>query len=421
MKRKSIQVTLIFLISTVIQVLSNIVLTRLFGTSLEYSHFLAAVTLPTIFVTVIYGTLNDALLPLYGEKLANKDNDTDKFFFTQLNTLSLLSIFVAIMLNLLASPIMKQIFGQSNLSQSTLTNMFVVLNLAIPFSVIASILGMRLYAHKHFSRFPLAQLIGSVANLILVLVLFKSLGVWGLIYSFVISIIIQIFFVLPNKFQFKLGNIASTLALWVPLVVGIVALKCDSLIIRTFSSQLNPDSIIYHNLISKVCSLSAGLITIGIQILFLPNIIEKITQKDYQKTIDTVNKVKLSAIVLSLGLVGLIYFVSPFFIKILFVGGKFTSSDFNNAIVLLPYYLLPVLGWGIISVFLQPLYALKKHLQVGLLNTGSFAIAWLVASNISMASPNLAISVGLSILLFGSIIGSEILWQYSFNKLKNNK
>ena len=420
MKRKTIQVTIIFFVSTLIQVISNIVLTRLFGISIEYSHFLAAVTLPTIFVTVIYGTLNDALLPLYGEKIIVEKEKSEDFFFSQLTSLTLFSILITLILNLFAPLLMNQFFGNSDLFQSTLVMMFTVLTLAIPFATIVTILGMRFYAHKQYARFPVAQMIGSLTNLILVLLLYKYYGAWGLVYSFVINIAVQILFVLPGKFKFKIGHIIPTLSLWAPLIIGIMALKSDSLIVRTFSAQLPEGFIVYHNLISKLCSLSAGIITIGIQILFLPNIIERLANKDFAKVKEMVNKVKLIAIGLSSALVLGIYFVAPFFIKILFVGGKFSISDFNTAITLIPYYLLPVFGWGIISVFLQPLYALKKHLHVGILILICFLLAWFVASTISKDSPTLAISVGLSILLLGSSIGSEILWRINFNKLSKN-
>ncbi len=417
MKRKTLLVTIIFFLSTLIQVISNIVLTRLFGTSVDYSLFLAAVTLPTIIVTVIYGTLNDALLPVYGEKLVKDKENADDYFNKQLTTLTLLSIAIAILFNLLSPFIMVQLFGKSELSQPILIRMFMILNLSIPFATFVTILGMRLYAQKQYTKFPLAQTIGSIVNLALVLILFKSFGAWGLVYSFVLNIIAQIFFVLPKNIKLKIGNIAPMMSLWLPLVIGILALKSDGLIVRTFSAQLPAGYIIFHNLIYKVCSLSAGLITIGIQVLFLPNIIERLARKDYVKTKELVNKVKIVAIILSIILALSIYFIAPVFIKLLFVGGKFTLEDYSRAVVLIPYYLIPVFGWGIISVFLQPLYALKKHMLVGILNLFCFAVAWIIATNVSHSSPSLAISVGLSVLLLGSALGSEIIWQFSFNKL----
>ena len=156
------------------------------------------------------------------------------------------------------------------------------------------------------------------------------------------------------------------------------------------------------------------------QVLLLPNIIETITQKDYLRTKNLVNKAKAYALFLSLILVILIYFLAPIVIKILFVGGKFTISDYDNTIKLLPYYLMPIVGWGTVSVFMQPLYALKKHFQIGTLNLSIFIIAWIVTDRISKIHVALAISMGLSILLIGSSLGAEILWRINFKKLSTS-
>ena len=417
MKKKTIIVTLIFAISTAIQVISNIVLTRLFGTSSDYSHFLAAVTIPTILVSVIYGTLNDALMPLFGEKLAIDKDKAYKFFFGQLSTLTFLGIILSGLLFAFAQPLMSLFFSGQFLELNTLTQMFSLLILAIPFSIFVTVLGMRQYAEKNYNRFPLAQLIGSIINLVLILVLYQRFGAWAIIYSFVINIIVQIFFVLPGKLEFRIDHIIPTLSLWLPLIIGVTALKSDTLIIRSFSSRLGGDFIVYQNLISKVASLSAGLLTIGMQVLLLPNVIESIAKKELRHTENLVNKAKFYAISLSAVLAVAIYFFAPIVIRILFVGGRFTISDYESTVRLIPYYLLPVIGWGIVSVFMPPLYALKKHVQIGLVNLICFVLAWGMTSYMSQFNISLAISVGLTVLLLGSSIGAEILWQIHFRKL----
>lgn len=417
MKRQTILITLIFGVSIFVQVVSNIILTRLFGTSLDYSHFLTAVTLPTIIITVIYGSLNDSLMPLYGEKLAKDKIKANNFFSEQITTLILLGVMVSAVLIVFSEPLIKLFFSSRYFQISTLSSMFSFMTLAIPFCIFATALGMRQYAEKRFFKFPLAQLVGSVVNLILVLIFFQRFGAWGLVYSFVLSVAIQILFISPPKLKFHLGNVLPTLSLWVPLIIGVTALKSDTLIIRSFSAQMGTDFIVYQNLISKVCILSAGLITIGLQIVLLPYVIESLAKKDFERTKELVNKAKLSAITLSIILVTALYFFAPFVIKLLFVGGKFTAEDYQKTIQLLPYYLLPVFGWGIVNIFIQPLYALKKHLQVGILSLVCLVISWFTSSAISPTSVPLAISVGLSILLIGSSVGAEFLWQYHFRRI----
>ena len=94
MLKKSLTVTIIFAISTFIQLLSQIVVTRIFGAKIDLEIFLAAVAIPTIMVTVIYGTLNEAFLPLYGKKKVLNPEKSDSYFFSNLLMLTVLSFII---------------------------------------------------------------------------------------------------------------------------------------------------------------------------------------------------------------------------------------------------------------------------------------------------------------------------------------
>jgi hypothetical protein len=78
----------------------------------------------------------------------------------------------------------------------------------------------------------------------------------------------------------------------------------------------------------------------------------------------------------------------------------------------LPLFILPAIGWGINSIFFQPLLALKKQFQVGVINVIALVLGWGGGYMVKMyVGPTQGITVGLTILLFSGIIGSEILWQ----------
>lgn len=422
MKKKTILITSIFLVSTIIQVLSNIITTRFFGASVQLDQFLVAVTLPTIFVTVIYGTLNDALLPLYGEKLVKDPDNEQEFFSTQITTLTLLSLIPLALLLVFSPVIMKALFVRGGqMDVYSLSTMFSVMVFAIPLSVFVTALGMRHYARKNYSRFPMAQLLGSIANLLIIIASYAFLGIWGLVFAFVLSIFVQLIYLLPLKFQPRLGDVKPTLALWLPLIIGVFALKSDSLIIRSFGSQMGQGYVVYLNIVSKIAQLSAGILTIGMQVVLFPNIVEKLAHKNISGAKTLVNKAKLISLALSISLAVFIYIFAPLAIKILFVGGRFNIDDYQKSVSLLPYFILPIIGWGVVSIFLQPLLALKKHLQLGILNIFVFVLAWQAANIISSISIPLAISAGLSVLLIGVAIGAEILWRYYLPRLIANE
>lgn len=422
MIKKGIFITAIFVVSTLVQLISQIVVTRIFGAKLDLDIFLAAVALPTIAVTVIYGTLNDAFLPLYGEKKIKDPENSDQYFFSSLLILGVLSFLFAWIFNFFTQPLSQLLYGSRG--EEFVKNVAVqmsYMSLSLPFSVIATLLGAYFYANKKFNRFPLAQLIGSLTNLLLIVLLAPSWGIFSLVFAFVINIVFQILIVIPKSilsFKFKFINMFPLLIAWLPLVIGTFALRSDTLLIRSFGSTLPTGYLVYLNLISKIFSLSTGMMTIGIQVLLLPHLVEYFSQKNYERAIKNVNKAKIIAIGISIIVTTFLILLAPFAINILFVGGKFTANDARVTISLLPIFVIPAIGWGISAVFFQPLLALKKQLQLGFINVFAFLISWTAAWLInSYFGPLPAITSGLIILLFTGIIGSEILWQHYKKKL----
>lgn len=428
MIKKSIVVTIIFIISTFIQLISQIVVTRIFGASMDLDMFLAAVTIPTIIVTVIYGTLNDAFLPLYGE-IHQKDNAEGRnYFISTVITLTGISFMIASVFSLFSASISHLLYesrGEEFVRSVGIQMSY--MSLSLPLSVIVTLFGSYFYTHKRFFRFPIAQLVGSVVNVGIIFLLSSSLGIWSLIIAFVFNIMIQIFFVIPPVELFKefrvikLFNMTYLIPLlwaWIPLMIGSFALRSDILLIRSMGSHLPSGYLVYLNLISKLFSLSTSVMTIGIQIVLLPHLVEYMAAKNYEKAIQDVSKAKLGAVLISLCVTISLILVAPFLIKLLFVGGKFTSVDADITITLLPLFILPSIGWGINSVFFQPLLALKKQLQLGLLYIVALVLGWGMGTLITNSiDPLLGITSGLIVMLFTGIIGSEILWQYYKKKL----
>lgn len=421
MIKKGFVVTVIFVISTFIQLVSQIVVTRIFGARFDLDVFLAAVTIPTILVTVIYGTLNDAFLPIYGEKLVKDEKKADSYLFSTL----FIFTFVSLVVVSLMGPFSKQINllfygvrGEEFVQQVSMQTYYMLFS--IPLSIVATLLGTYFYVRKKLLRFPIAQLVGSIANLLLIIILAPLLGIWSLVLAFVINIIFQIILIIPTKvhLNFQVINLIPLLTAWLPLIIGMFALRSDTLLIRSFAVNLPEGHLVYLNLISKIFSIAAGVMTIGIQIILLPHLVEYFAKREYEKAFKNILKAKLTAILISIVVVILLTLISPFIINYLFVGGKFSTKDAQNTIILLPMFVVPAIGWGINGVFFQPLLALKKQIHLGILNVLALILGWGTASVVKQQFGSLpAITLGLIVLLFTGIIGSEILWQYYKKKL----
>lgn len=95
------------------------------------------------------------------------------------------------------------------------------------------------------------------------------------------------------------------------------------------------------------------------------------------------------------------------------MGGKFNTNDAKIINSLLPLFVIPAVGWGISNIFFQPLLALKKTKELAILGVIALALGiTTTASATHLFGTLYGISIGLIAMLFGGIIGSEILWQY---------
>jgi peptidoglycan biosynthesis protein MviN/MurJ (putative lipid II flippase) len=339
-------------------------------------------------------------------------------------------------MNFLSQPLSQMLYAGRG--EEFVKNVAIQMNFmfySLPLSVIATLLGSYFYSQKRFLRFPLAQLVGSITNLGLILILAPMMGIWALVIAFVINIFFQILFIIPKdllsgvgtittkwSFSFKSINLFPLIIAWIPLIIGNFALRSDTILIRSFASSLPDGYLVYLNLISKIFSLATSVMTIGIQILLLPHLVEYFSNKEYDKAIANINKAKIIAIGVSVIVTIVVALIAPFAITILFVGNKFTPENARTTISLLPLFIIPAIGWGVNSVFFQPLVALKKTLPLGIVNVVALVLGWggglLVKNQFGALA---GITIGLTILLFSGIIGSELLWQHYRKRLPQSQ
>jgi len=423
MIKKGFITTGIFIISTCIQLISQIVVTRIYGASLSLDIFLAAVAVPTIIVTVIYATLNDAFLPLLAQR---KHDEKETYLLSHIITLTTITFFVSLIISIVSDPLSALLYGQRGIEfVHNVSFQIRYLFLSIPVSVAATLLGSYFYERKDFIRFPFAQLLGSAINLLIIYYFAPIIGIWALVSAFVINIVIQIFFIIPRKIfsvRFIFASPWQILIAWTPLIIGNIAMRSDTLLVRSFAVGLPDGYLVYLNLVVKVFSLATSVATIGIQVLLLPHIIEYFNDKNYTRLFITVRKAKIGSILVSMSITMLLLFIAPFFITLLFVGGKFTAEDALVTNKLLPLFVLPSIGWGINTIFMQPLIALKKQYVVGALNVLAMILGFSVGYVTKLHfGPLFGILTGLTTLIFSGIIGSEFVWQYYKNQIQKSQ
>ncbi|MCL4374583.1 hypothetical protein M1523_01840 [Patescibacteria group bacterium] len=437
MVKKSFVVTVIFGVNALIQLISQVVVTRIFGAKLDLDVFLAAVALPTLAVSTIYSTLNDAFLPLYGEKKVTQPDRARSYFISHLLFFTAISLVVALIANLLAQPISQALYqARSEEFVRAVALQMGYLFYSLPLATIATLLGAHFYAGKKFNRFPFAQLVGNLTNIAMIVVLQPVIGPWSLVIAFVANLFFQILVLLPpkkiatalnsltlkpvNSPTFQLVNPITLVVAWLPLIVAYSTFRGETVFIRSLAAGLPAGYLVYLNLIVKMFTLATGVMTIGIQILLLPHLVEYFARPEqHAKALHLVKKAKLVALAVSFAVTIAVLLIAPLLINFLFIGGKFSRQDALTTNTLLPLFVIPAIGWGSYAVFFQPLLALKKTVPLALVCVAATALGWITAGLIRPAfGPLSAISFGLIVWLGFGIMGAEALWQIYKKKME---
>jgi putative peptidoglycan lipid II flippase len=432
MKKSALTITLINGLVTAIQIVGQIIVARLFGAKIQLDAFVSAVTIPTMLTTVIASTLSDAFLPHLKKQQINDEEKSNKYFFKIVLLVSFIILLVTIGIDIFSVPLLNSLFGARGSSFVSLTDKLMAYMLyTLPFTVLGTFFNSYLYSKKQFFLPSIAYLAGSILNLGLIIFLSPSIGIVSMVIGFICAIVLQLFIVFPYKIGSYISSAFGSMSeketkselillftAWSPLIVSSLILRFDAVLTRSFSARLPEGYIVYVNLVTKLFAGLVGIMTIGIQTVFFPHLVELIHTHNYKHAELQVNKAKLFGLLLTVGTVLIIVFIAPFFMRLLLTGGKFSGKNVEILISLFPYFIGPAVGWGISQIFFQPIIAIGKQHILTLVNILAVFLAWISATYaFNVFGGMMAISVGLLVLSFTGIIGAETIWQLEKKKL----
>src|SRR5947209_4203102 len=150
----------------------DIIVTGSFGLGADLDSYLLAITVPTVLVSIIGGTIDSTVIPVYMEMRERDEQSASNFASSLLTYAILTSIALNIVLYVLAAPTIRLIAPGLDQARALQTeNLYVFCLPFISFSIIAYILRSLLNAHHLFVLPALGPLLAAVVALISVLLL----------------------------------------------------------------------------------------------------------------------------------------------------------------------------------------------------------------------------------------------------------
>ncbi|PJE63516.1 hypothetical protein COU89_02810 [Candidatus Roizmanbacteria bacterium CG10_big_fil_rev_8_21_14_0_10_45_7] len=408
-KRKAFWITSIFGITTIINIATQLIIARFFGVSGSLDAFLLAVTLPTIFMTTMYASVNDMFLPIYTKALQSKAKTAARIAGSWCKQLSLMgSILTVIMV---AAPwiVLLLLFGNDGVRG---TQHLRIMAPTFLLGLLNAQLMSMAYAKKHFLLPPLLQLVGAGVNAAVVVFFGTSMGIYALSVGFLLNYTVQFILLLPYA-QFDLSaprvETNNLYKSWLPLIGAYILLRSDTWLLRFSSTGLGEGAVSTVNYGARIMSLSAGIITSGIKVLLFPLLSEAAAKKNTVRFNALVVKGQIAAVVLGAIAVIFILLVARPLVETFLVAGAFSSENGRAVLNLLPWFVPAALGWALFEVAAAPFLALGRQKIVasvtGLSFVGSVVSTFILKPQLGILSAPIAVGllVGVNTLVLGSI------------------
>lgn len=371
--RGAMTVMAAFVLSNLVGLLRQVLISQAFGTSAQIDAFYAAEKLPNILFTLVAGgALASAFIPNFTAFLEDEDRaGAWRLASAIINivtlALTLISIVAAyfaewLVLNILAPgfPLEQQLLTASLLRILLLTTVI--------FGASGLIMGI-LNAHQKFLLPALAPSMYWLGMIFGVIFLVPSLGIFGLAWGAVLGAVLHLLIQLPGlmrtpevKYVFTLDLRSSIVrkvgSLMAPRLLGVAVVQINFLVNVIVATGLPEGSLTAITIAFMVMTMPQVVIAQAISIAALPTFSAQVARGDLDEMRKSLAATIRSIVFLALpATLGLILLRVPI-TELLFQRGEFGESSTELVTWALLWYTIGLVGHSIVEIVSRAFYAL---------------------------------------------------------------
>lgn len=344
-----------------------------FGTSDALDAFLIAFVLPGFAITLIYGSLNAALIPTYIEVREREGQEAAQRLSSSVMVSSgALLVVVSVLLALLASYILPILASGFDANKLALTrSLYYVLIPCLLFSGLSTIWSALLNAHERFSLAAIGPIVTAVVTVLMMIGLAKAWGIYSLAVGTVAGSMLEAALlgwwlgrqgisVVP-RWHGLTPAVRQVWGQYAPIVAGSFLMGSTSLVAQSMAAMLGSGSVSVLAYGSKITMLILGVGSLAVSTAVLPHFSRMVALGDWDNIRHTLLTYARLIVLVTLPLTfALIYFSEPL-VRLLFQRGAFVEADTKLVAWVQALYLLhvPVFVLGMLSVKL--ISALKAN------------------------------------------------------------
>ena len=281
--RSALIITFFSVLKIVLGFALQMVLAAKFGARMEMDAYLAASTIPTLITTVLLTSLNVTAVPVFVEYRIKKDETESWKIASSFINLALLGLGAIALLGILGASRLVHLtvpgFGTGGEALTLTVNLLRVLFPSIVFSGLAGLLSSVYYSQRKFTLPSLAPALNGLVVLLVTFGLASRIGIMSVAVGTLVGSVIQFGLLLPiiltgKRYHFQLDyrhpGVVKIAKLMLPLLLGAVFYKANTVVDRFIASELAEGSISYLGYAFKVANVLVTLATQGFAVSLLP-------------------------------------------------------------------------------------------------------------------------------------------------------
>ena len=370
MKKTAFLLIAITILSKIIGLGRDVVLSYFYGASGTTDAFLISLTIPTVIFAFIGKAISTGYIPLYSR--IEKDSGVEKandFTSNLINMLSILSILLTGLGFVFAEQIVK-IFASGFESET----LFLAVMLT-RYSLVGILFLALVHVFNGFlqlkGNFAAPALIGLPMNACLILaIIFSSrgnlelLGI-GILLSTLMQFVFLLYFMMKKNYRYrpivdiKDPNIRQMVYLAIPVILGVAVNDINQIVDRTLASQIAEGGISALSYANRLSSFVRSIVVTSIATAMYPLITNLARDERIGELKNTLRQaitgMNLLVVPATVGFIVLAYPI----INLLYGRGAFDNNAVLATADVLIYYSIGMLGIGMREVLSRPFYALQ--------------------------------------------------------------
>ena len=360
------------LLSKVLGLARDSLLTAFFGAGMESDAFLTASTIPTtLFDVVIGGVISATFIPVFNDIMAKRGKENAMGFVNKFVTLIVcITVLISLAGILLRSQLVSFMAPGYDVEKHALaSNLTAIMFPMIIFTGLAfSFVGL-LQSFGEYNIPSIISLVSNAAIILYYLTLGRRFGIYGLAVTMIIAWSLQFFIEVPwikkfgvkfrPDFRFKDESILQAVKLAGPMLIATWVQPLYTIVNQKIASNI-PSAITYIQQSSRLYLIVTGVVSFVVTNLIFPKLAQAIADK---RDGDAKNLFSMSVRVMFLLILPLMtgfMILSGPFASIIYGHGQMTEADVSAISTLLKFYSIGMIGLAINEVLSKTFFSMQE-------------------------------------------------------------